>query len=77
MTKSKVVSQNIRKTGFWANGQKWLFLTIFGQKIPKFEFSKGYHYTNTIEDTQEKTLGSFKPKLMTQVEVISKKPSKN
>ena len=62
MTKSKVLSQNIR--------------TIFGQKIPKFEFSKGYHYTNTIEDTYEKTLGNFKPKLMTQIEVIRKKSSK-
>ena len=63
------------KTGFLAkNGN---FLTLFGQKIPNFEFSHGYHYSHTLVDTQEKTLGSFQPKLMTKIEVISQKPSKN
>ena len=62
--KIEVISQNL---------QKWKF---FGQKIHDFEFSKGYHYSHTLEDTQEKTLGSFQPKLMTKIEVISQKPSK-
>ena len=51
-------------------------MAIFGQKIHDFEFSKGYHYSHTLEDTQEKHLGSFQPKLMTKIEVISQKPSK-
>ena len=52
-------------------------MTIFRlKKIHDFEFSKGYHYSHTLEDTKEKTLGSFQPKLMTKIEVISQKPSK-
>ena len=46
------------------------------QKILDFEFSHGYRYSHTLEDTWEKTLGSFQPKLMTKIEVISQKPSK-
>ena len=51
-------------------------MTVFGKKILDFEFSHGYHYSHTLEDTWEKTLGSFQPKLMTKIEVISQKPSK-
>ena len=47
------------------------------KKIPNFEFSHGYHYSHTLVDTWEKTLGSFQPKLMTKIEVIGQKPSKN
>ena len=46
---------------------------VFGQKILDFEFSHGYHYSHTLVDTQEKTLGSFQPKLMTKIEVIDQK----
>ena len=47
------------------------------KKISNFEFSNGYHYSHTVVDTSDKTLGSFQPKLMTKIEVISQKPSKN
>ena len=70
MTKIEVISQKPSKT------KKLSFLTLFGQKIPNFEFSHGYHYSHTLEDTWEKTLGSFQSKLMTKIEVISQKPSK-
>ena len=56
--------------------QKWQFFNIFWSKIPNFEFSYGYHYSHTLVDTWEKTLGSFQPKLMTKIEVISQKPEK-
>ena len=49
---------------------------FLAKKILDFEFSHGYHYSHTLEDTWEKTLGSFQPKLMTKIEVISQKPSK-
>ena len=52
-------------------------LPLSDQKIPNFEFSHGYHYSYTLEDTQRKILGSFQPKLMTKFEVINQKPSKN
>ena len=71
MAKFEVNSQKPSKT------KKWQFLTLFGRKIPNFEFSHGYHYSHTLVDTSEKTLGSFQPKLMTKIEVISQKPSKN
>ena len=48
---------------------------FLAKKILDFEFSHGYHYSHTLEDTWEKTLGSFQPKLMTKIEVISQKPS--
>ena len=54
-----------------------IFWHILAKKIPNFEFSHGYHYSHTLVDTKEKTLGSFQPKLMTKIEVISQKPSKN
>ena len=46
-----------------------IFWHFLAKKIPNFEFSHGYHYPHALEDTQEKTLGSFKPKLMTKIEV--------
>ena len=69
MTKIEVISQNLQKTGFLSKNDH--FLTLFGQKIPNFEFSHGYLYSHTLIDTKEKTLGSFQPKLMTKIEVIS------
>ena len=75
MTKVEVISQKLSKTEFLA---KWPFFDTFGTKqIPNFEFSHGYHYSHTLVETKEKTLGSFQPKLMTKIEVISQKPSKN
>ena len=56
------------------NGQN---LPLSDEKNPNFEFSHRYHYSYTLEDTQEKILGSFQPKLMTKFKVISQKPSKN
>ena len=56
------------------NGQN---LPLSDEKTPNFEFSHRYHYSYTLEDTQEKILGSFQPKLMTKFKVISQKPSKN
>ena len=47
------------------------------KKIPNFEFSHGYHYSHSLVDTYGKTLGSFQPKLMKKIEVISQNPSKN
>ena len=74
MTKIEVISQNLQKTGFLAkNGH---FLTLFGQKIPNFEFSHGYHYSHTLVDTYNKILGSFQPNPMTKFKVIDKTPSK-
>ena len=71
----EVISQKPSKN--WIFGKNGHFLTSFGQKIPDYEFSHGYHYSHTLEDTQKKTLGSFQPKLMTKIEVIRQKPSKN
>ena len=55
----------------WIFGKNGHFLTLFGQKIPNFDISHGYHYSHTLVDTWEKTLESFQPKLMTKIEVIS------
>ena len=57
------------------NGQN--FPLLDKKNNPNFEFSHGYHYSYTLEDTQEKILGSFQTKLMTKIEVINQKPSKN
>ena len=46
---------------------------IEAKKIPDSEFLLGYRYSNTLEDTKEKILGSFQPKLMSKTEVIGKK----
>ena len=70
-TNLKLLVKNLKKT------KRWQFLTHFGQKIPNIEFSHRYHYLHTLVDTLEKTLGSFQPKLMTKVEVISLKLSEN
>ena len=67
-------SKTFKKLDFWQNGH---FLRVFGQKIPNFEFFHGNHHSHTLLDTKEKTLGSFQPKLMTKVEVISQKLLKN
>ena len=61
------------------NLQNWIFVkngNFLAKKIHDFEFSKEYHYSHTLEDKQVKTLGSFQPKLMKKIEVISQKPSK-
>ena len=36
MTKMEVISQNLKKN--WIFGKNGHFLTLFGQKIPNFEF---------------------------------------
>ena len=53
------------------------FWAIKAEKIQDFEFLQGYRYSNTLEGTKEKILGSFQPKLMSKFKVISQKPSKN
>ena len=71
MTKLKVIWQKSLKN--------WIFVkngNFLAKKIHDFEFSKGYHYSHTLIDTYEKTLGSLQPKPMTKIEVISQKPSK-
>ena len=75
MTEVEVMSQKLSK--IWTFGKNGHFLTLFGQINPPFEFSHVYHYSHTLVDTEEKTLRSFQPKLMTKIEVISRKSSKN
>ena len=41
------------------------------KQISDSKFLQGYRYSNTLEDTKEKILGSFQPKLMSKTEVIS------
>ena len=71
MSKTEVISQNsengLKSANFWA---------IKAEKIPDSEFLQGFGYSNTLEDTKEKILGSFQPKLMSKTEVISQN-SKN
>ena len=72
-TKIEIISQKPSKTEFLAKmAIFWQFLA----KNRKFWIFHWNHYSHTLEDTQEKTLGSFHPKLMTKIEVISQKPSK-
>jgi len=48
--KALFISQKPSKN--WIFGKKWqFFLSLFGQRIPNFEFSHGYHYSNTLVDT--------------------------
>ena len=47
------------------------FWVIKAKKIPVFKFLQEYQYSNTLEDTKETILGSFRPKLMSKTEVIS------
>ena len=56
----------------WIFGKNDHFFTLFGQKIPNFDISHVYHYSHTLVLTWEKTLGSFQPKLITKIEVISR-----
>ena len=72
MTKFKVILQKLPKSA--KNVKK---LHIQDHKIQNFEFSHRYHYSYTLEDTQENIFRSFQPKLMTKFEVIRQKPSKN
>ena len=65
----KLLVKNLQKTGFLAKIA--IFWHFLAKKIPDFEFSHGYHYSYTLEDIYEKTLGSFQPKLTTKIEVIS------
>ena len=66
MKKIVVLSQKPSKTGFLP--KKDHFFTLFGQKIPNFDISHGCHYSHTLVDTWEKTLGSFQPKPMTKID---------
>ena len=71
MSKTEVISKNsengLKSVNFWA---------IKAKKIPDSEFSQGFGYSNPLEGTKEKVLGSFQPKLMSKFEVISQKPPK-
>ena len=73
--KLKLSVINLQKTGFLA--KMAIFWQFLAKKVKNFEFFHGNHYSHTLEDTQVKTLGSFQPKLMTKIEDISQKPSKN
>ena len=75
MTKIEVISQNLKKTEFLA--KLAIFLHFLAKKPLIYEFSQGYGYYYTEEDTYKKVLGSFQPNLTTKFKVISKKPSKN
>ena len=66
MTKIEVILQKPPKSA--KNGKN---LPISDHKILNFEFSHRYHYSYILEDTKENTLGSFQPKIMTKIEVIS------
>ena len=69
MSKTKVISQKSEHSLKKAkNDHFWVFNA---KKIPVSEFLQGYRYSNTLEDTKEKILGSFQPKLMSKTEVIS------
>ena len=50
------------------NGHFWV---IKAKKNPVFEFLHKYQYSNMLEDTKGKILGSLQPKLMSKTEVIS------
>ena len=43
--KNEVISQKPTKN--WTLGKIGHFSTLFGQKIPNFEFSHGYNYSHT------------------------------
>ena len=70
MRKFEVISQKSSKLDFWQNGH---FLYLLAKKVPNFDISHGTT-THTLVDTWEKTLGSFQPKVITKIEVISQKP---
>ena len=64
MSKTEVISQNskngLKSANFWA---------IKAKKIPDSEFLQGFGYSNTLEDTKEKILGSFQPKQMLKLKL--------
>ena len=74
MSKTEVISHKSENSLKWAKNCH--FWVIKAKKIPVYEFLQGYRYSNTLEDTEEKILGSFQPKLMSKTEVISQN-SKN
>ena len=61
--------------------RKWLkivqFYPLKSPENPFYEFSRGYGYYNTLEDTKNNILESFQQNLMTKFKVKDKKPSKN
>ena len=71
MTKFKVILQKLPKSAKYVKN-----LHIQDHKIQNFEFSHRYHYSYTLEDTQENILGSFQPKIMKKFEVILQKLQK-
>ena len=74
MTKIEAISHKPSTTGFLA--KMAIFWHFLAKESSILNFSHGHHYSHMLEETQEKTLGSFQPKLMTKIEVISQKPSK-
>ena len=68
MLKFEVISQKVGK-----QPKKCIVLGNQDFKIPDCEFLLEYLYSNTLEDTKEKILGSYQPKLMSKTEVLSQK----
>ena len=69
MSKTEAISQKLQKQPKMSkNGNFWV---IKAKKIPVFEFLQEYQYSNTLEDTKGKILGSLQPKLMSKTEVRS------
>ena len=69
MSKTEAISQKLQKQPKMSkNGHFWV---IKAKKIPVFEFLQEYQYSNTLEDTKGKILGSLQPKLMSKTEVRS------
>ena len=69
MSKTVAISQKLQKQPKMSkNGHFWV---IKAKKIPVFEFLQEYQYSNTLEDTKGKILGSLQPKLMSKTEVRS------
>ena len=57
ITVHKKIIKQIEKQAQSGKWSRRYFLTVFGQKVLDFEFSHGYHYSHTLEDTWEKTSG--------------------
>ena len=69
MSKTEAISQKLQKQPKMSkNGHFWV---IKAKKIPIFEFLQEYQYSNTLEDTKGKILGSLQPKLTLKTEVRS------
>ena len=67
MSKTEAISQKLQKQlKISKNDNFWV---IKAKKIPVFEFLQEYQYSNTLEDTKGKILGSLQPKLMSKLKL--------